>query len=81
MPLSVDKTITLHGGHRQPLHEYRIHRTTVKSVVSFNDLGVLRTAVGYSGHCDSLVAKASQVAGAIRRAFHYKSSELMWPAF
>ena len=63
------------------MHEYSIHRTTIKSVVSFKDLGVLRTAVGYCGHCDNLVGKASQVAGAIRRAFHYKSSELMWPAF
>ena len=80
MPLSVDKTITLHGDHRQPMHEYSIHRTTIKSVVSFKDLGVLHTAVGYSGHCDNLVAKASQVA-AIRRVFHYKSSELMWPAY
>ena len=81
MQLSVDKTITLHGGHRQTMHEYSIHRTTIKSVVSFKDLGFLRTAVGCSGHCDNLVAKASQVVGAIRRAFHYKSSELMWPAF
>ena len=81
MPLSVDKTITLHGGHRQPMHEYSIHRTTIKSVVSFKDLGVLRTAVGYSGHCYNLVTKASQVAGAVRRAFHYKSNELIWPAF
>ena len=80
MPLSVDKNITMHGGHRQPMHECSIHRTTINSVVSFKDLGVLRSAVGYSSHCDNLVAKASQVDGAIRRAFYYKSSELMRPA-
>ena len=63
------------------MYEYSIHRTTIKNVISCKDLGVLRTAVGYSGHCDNLVAKASQVADTIRRAFHYMSSELMWPAF
>ena len=68
IPLSVDKTITLYSGHRQPVHDYIIHRATILtigSVVSFKDLGVQRTAVRYSSHCDNLVADASQVADAI----------------
>ena len=82
MPLSTDKCAVMHCGHQQPLHMYYIHGLPLAIVDSFQDLGVRRTACAtYNGHCAQLAAKASRVAGSIRRAFPSASRKLRWPAF
>ena len=64
------------------MHTYNINGTNLCAVDSFADLGVRRTASGdYAGHCATVASKASKMSGAIRRAFHIKPRELMWPVF
>jgi hypothetical protein len=63
-------------------YEYYIHGVKISSVDGFPDLGVHRSACGtYAGHCEALAAKASRVAGAVRKAFHSRSRALLWPAY
>jgi ribonuclease P/MRP protein subunit RPP40 len=82
MSLSLDKTVVMHCGYRQPSHDYYIGNTKLHAVDNFTDLGVRRTACGgYSGHSDALAAKAARISGAIRRAFRSRSRDLLWPAF
>jgi hypothetical protein len=82
MPLSIEKTVVLHSGRRQPLHAYELLGLPLTSVSSFKDLGVNRSSDGgYAGHCAALVAKSSKMAGAISRVFRTSSRDLLWPAF
>jgi hypothetical protein len=82
MALSLDKTVVMHCGYHQPLHDYYIGSTKLQTADYFADLGVRRTACGsYAGHCDVLAAKAARISGAIRRTFRSRSRELLWPAF
>jgi ribonuclease P/MRP protein subunit RPP40 len=82
MPLSLPKTVVMHCGRHQPQHQYHIHGEPVMTVDSFVDLGVRRTSCAtYSGHSQTVAAKASRVAGMIRRAFPSAACALRWPAF
>jgi hypothetical protein len=82
MLLSTDKCAAMHCDHQQPQHVYYIYRLPLAVIDSFQDLGVRRTAYAtYNGHCAELAAKASRVAGSIRRAFPSASRKLRWPAF
>jgi ribonuclease P/MRP protein subunit RPP40 len=82
MQLSLEKTVVMHCGRHQPAYEYYIHGVKISSVDGFPDLGVHRSACGtYAGHCEALAAKASRVAGAVRKAFHSRSRALLWPAY
>jgi hypothetical protein len=82
MPLSDDKSLVMHCGSHQPFNIYALHGKPLKIVDNFTDLGVQRSKNGsFSGHCQSLAARASKSAGAIRRAFRSTSRELLWPAF
>jgi hypothetical protein len=69
-------------GRHQPQLLYHIHGEPVTTVDSFVDLGVRRTAcASYCGHSLTVAAKASKVAGMIRRAFPSAACALRWPAF
>ena len=66
----------------QPSYYYTINGTSLQSVDKFADLGIQRTScAGYAGHCKEMSAKACKMAGTIRRAFQYKTRDLMWPTF
>ena len=61
----------MHCGHDQPSYNYTIHDASLQSVDKFADLEIQRTScAGYAGHCKEISAKASKMAGVIRRAFH-----------
>ena len=82
MPLTIEKSSVMHCGHDQPSYNYTINGVSLQSVDNFADLGIQRiSCAGYAGHCKEISAKASKMAGSIRRAFQYKTRELMWPAF
>ena len=82
MPLTLEESSVMHCGHDQPSYNYTIHGASLQSVDKFADLGIQRTScAGYADHCKEISAKASKMAGAIRRAFQYKTRDLMWPAF
>ena len=82
MQLSIEKCAVLHCGRHQPNFEYRIRGALIPCVDSVVDLGLLRSSSGgYTGHCQAVAAKASRLAGAIRRSFQLKSPQLLWPAF
>ena len=69
-PLSINKSIVMHSGKRQPYHEYTLGQVVIKNVDSTMELGILKTAdASYSNHCQAIAAKASRTAGAIRHAF------------
>ena len=53
----------------------------MKTATAIKDLGVLRSQVGYEGHCREVATKASRMAGQIRHSFHLNSPQLLWPAF
>ena len=54
---------------------------SLQSVDKFVDLGIQRTScAGYAGHWKEISAKARKIVGAIRRAFQYKTRDLMCPA-
>ena len=83
MPLSLEKTVVMHGGHHQLLYTYKIDGSNLRTIDSFVDLGVHCASSGddYAGHCAAVTAKASRISGVICRAFHIKPRALMWPAF
>ena len=82
MPLTIEKCAVLHGGRKQPRHEYVLQGRSLASVDSFKDLGLVRTSdSSYTTHCETAAASASRAAGAIRRAFQLKAPQLLWPAF
>ena len=82
MPLTIEKSSVMHCGHDQVSYNYTIHGASLQSVDKFTDLGIQRTScVAYAGHCKEISAKASKMAGAIRRAFQYKTRDIMWPSF
>ena len=82
IPLTIEKSSVMHCGHDQPSYNYTIYGASLRSVDKFADLGIQRTScAGYADHCKEISAKASKMAGAIRRAFQYKTRDLMWSAF
>ena len=82
MPLTIEKSSIMHCEHDQPSYNYTIHGASLQSVNKFADLGIQGNSCAcYAGHCMEISAKASKMAGAIRRAFQHKTRDLMWPAF
>ena len=82
MPLSVEKSVAMHCGAKQPNYDYTLYGETMKAVDSFTDLGVIRSSSGgCSGHCQAMVTKATKMAGAIRRVFRDRRCGLLWVTF
>ncbi len=82
MPLSIEKTAVLHCGCHQPQYVYSIRGQPLPVVTELTDLGVIRTSQSsYSAQCQAVAAKAARAAYLVRRAFHQKYKQLMWPAF
>ena len=52
MPLSVEKSVVMHCGAKQPNYDYTLYGESMKAVDSFADLGVIcSSSGGYSDHC------------------------------
>ena len=82
MSLTIEKSSVMHCEHNQPSYNFTIYGASLQSVDKFVDLGIQRTSCpAYADHCKEISAKASIIAGAIRRAFQYKTRDLMWSAF
>ena len=82
MPLSIDKTVVMHDGRKQPNNDYYLDGYHLSSRDSFSDLGVSRSAhVSFSSHCSMIVNKANKLSGAIRRVSHSSDRRLLWPTF
>ena len=82
MPLSVEKSVVMHCGAKQPNYDYTFYSESMKAVDSFTDLSVIRSSSGgFSGHCQAMVTKTTKMAGAIRRVFRDRRRELLWMAF
>ena len=78
MPLSVEKSVVMHCGAKQPHYDCTLYGESMKAVDSFTDLGVIRSSSeGYNGHCQAMVTKATKMAGAIRRVFRDRRRELL----
>ena len=78
MPLSVEKSVAMHCGAKQPNYDYTLYGESMKAVDSFADLGVIcSSSGGYSGHCQAMITKATKMAGAIRRVFRDRRRELL----
>ena len=82
MPLSIDKTVVMHDGRKQPNNDYYLDGYNLSSRDSFSDLGVSRSANdSFSSYCLMTVNKANKLSGAIWRVFHSSDRRLLWPAF
>ena len=81
MPLSIVKTVVMHGGRKQPNNDYYLDGYHLSSRESFGDIGVSRSAGdSFSSHCSMIVNKANKLSGVIRRVFHSSDRRLLWPA-
>ena len=82
MPLSVEKSVVMHCGAKQPNYDYTLYGERMKAVDSFTNLGVIRSSSGgYSAYSQAMVTKATKMAGAIRQVFRDRRGELLWVAF
>ena len=64
--LSTEKCGVLLCGTKQPHHTCVVDGKLLKSLDSFADQGVIRSASGYNGHFRNVITEASRSAGLIR---------------
>ena len=82
MPFSKEKNVVLHCGKKPPNHVYTLYDEVIASTDNVAYLGIVRTASAiYSDQCHSIASKAAKTANAIRRIFHTRAIELLWPSF
>ena len=82
MPLSLDKSVILHSGLRNPCYQYKLQGDILKCSDTVRDLGTLRCTSGnYNRHIAKVAIKASRLSGAIMRVFHGSSIEMLMLAF
>ena len=82
MPISVDKSLVLHGGTNNPRNSYRLAGKILPCESSIRDLGIIRQADGsYSQHITDVITKASRLAGAVSRALRHRPAAIQWLAF
>ena len=70
MPLSLNKSVVLHCGLRNPCNQYKFQGEILKCSDTVRDLGIQRyTSGNYNQHIAEMATKASRLSRAIMRVF------------
>jgi hypothetical protein len=78
MPISVAKSAVCHYGRNNPKHQYTIGTVTLSSVLSFNDLGVVRTSDNdFTQHIANIASKARKIIGVSMRSFKSRDQQFL----
>ena len=82
MPISVEKSLVLHSGDKNPHNVYVFGNVDLPCSSQMKDLGVIRSVSShYRDHIDKLVADCWRLSGAIYHVFRSHDSSLLWTAF
>ena len=82
MPISVEKSLVLHSGDKNPHNVYVFGNVDLPCSSQVKDLGVIRSVSShYRDHIDKLVADCRHLSGAIYHVFRSHDSWLLWTAF
>ena len=82
MPISVEKSLVMHSGDKNPLNVYVFGNVDLPCSSQVKDLGVIRSVSShYRNYIDKLVADCRRLSGAIYHVFRSHDSSLLWTAF